>query len=137
MISVFVYGTLMVGESNHAVAAPYVLSVQPGAVHGELYHVGAYPALLLSKLAEGEEPKRVVGEWLEVTEEGLAAMDELEDYYGPGEANEYERVWVHDVNGLREGWVYVWEDVSGLQAIRSGSWRAFCAELNEACIGEG
>ncbi|MFC5449586.1 gamma-glutamylcyclotransferase family protein [Paenibacillus aestuarii] len=135
MISVFVYGTLMVGESNHAVAAPYVVSVQPGAVHGELYNVGAYPALLLIS-AEGGKLQQVIGEWLEVTEEGLAAMDELEDYYGPGEANEYERVFVRDVNGLREGWVYVWEDISGLKKIRSGSWRAIRTRLSADRNGE-
>ncbi len=47
MISVFVYGTLLVGESNHYVAEPFLLSVQPGAVRGRLYDVGHYPALAL------------------------------------------------------------------------------------------
>ncbi len=46
-------------------------------------------------------------------------MDILEDYYGPGQSNEYERVWIADVNGLREGWVYIWQDVSGLIEITS------------------
>ncbi|MFD0697341.1 gamma-glutamylcyclotransferase [Paenibacillus sp. GCM10027628] len=124
MISVFVYGTLLVGESNHQVAAPFVLSVQPGLVRGRLYNVGSYPALVL--IEDGQKDAKdhfVVGEWLEVTDEGLKAMDILEDYYGPGATNEYERVWVRDVNGSREGWVYIWEDTTGLKEIESGSWK--------------
>ncbi|MBD0380030.1 gamma-glutamylcyclotransferase family protein [Paenibacillus sedimenti] len=125
MISVFVYGTLLVGESNHQVAAPFVLSVQPGAVRGRLYDVGLYPALVLFEDGQNDAQDHfVVGEWLEVTEEGLKAMDMLEDYYGPGAAsNEYERVWVRDMNTSREGWVYIWEETSGLKEIESGSWK--------------
>jgi gamma-glutamylcyclotransferase (GGCT)/AIG2-like uncharacterized protein YtfP len=124
MISVFVYGTLLVGESNHYIAEPFVLSVQPGAVRGRLYDVGHYPALALPTEHEESQENIVVGEWFEVTEAGLKAMDILEDYYGPGHSNEYERVWITDVNGSREGWVYIWQDVSGLSEITSGSWKA-------------
>lgn len=125
MISVFVYGTLLVGESNHYVAEPFVLSIQTGAVRGRLFDVGQYPALALhtDEHAEAQE-SIVVGEWFEVTEAGLKAMDILEDYNGPGQSNEYERVWITDVNGSREGWVYIWQDVSGLIEITSGSWKA-------------
>ncbi|OPH52005.1 gamma-glutamylcyclotransferase [Paenibacillus ferrarius] len=122
MISVFVYGTLLVGESNHYVVEPYLLSVTTGAVRGSLYQVGDYPALALP--AEPDDERIVIGEWLKVTEEGLSAMDILEDYYGPGQTNEYERVWIRDRNGLHEGWVYIWTDVSGLTEITSGSWKA-------------
>lgn len=125
IVSVFVYGTLLVGEGNHHVAAQHVLSVQPGAVRGRLYDVGAYPALALYDEREAFSEGTVVGEWLEVTEEGLKAMDILEDYYGPGGQNEYERVWVSDISGLREGWVYVWKDVAGLKEITGGSWKKY------------
>lgn len=126
MISVFVYGTLLAGESNHHVAVPYVLSVEAGTVSGSLYDVGSYPALALIEVDAVEERNRlVVGEWLEVTEEGLRAMDILEDYYGHGKENEYERVWIRDAHSSREGWVYIWEDVSGLKEIESGSWKAY------------
>ncbi|MDD9266348.1 gamma-glutamylcyclotransferase [Paenibacillus sp. GCM10023248] len=124
MIFVFVYGTLLVGESNHAVAAPYVKSVQPGTVYGRLFDVGAYPALVLAEASEG---RRVTGEWLEVTEEGLRAMDALEDYYGPGEDNEYDRVWVRDADGVREGWVYTYAQAEGLQVIDGSSWKVYNA----------
>jgi gamma-glutamylcyclotransferase (GGCT)/AIG2-like uncharacterized protein YtfP len=122
MIAVFVYGTLLVGESNHAVVSPYLLNVQPGEIKGRLYDVGPYPALVCS----GEDDRSITGEWIEVSEEGLAAMDELESYYGPGHAdNEYERTWVRDVSGRREGWVYCWTSPRGLQEIHNSSWRAY------------
>ncbi|WP_248930153.1 gamma-glutamylcyclotransferase family protein [Paenibacillus hamazuiensis] len=121
MVNVFVYGTLLTGESNHRIAAPYVYAVKPGAIRGTLYDVGPYPALVLD--AEGS---RIDGEWLTVTPDGLAEMDELESYYGPGETNEYERVWVQDIeDGSKEGWVYVYTDSRGLPRIREGSWREY------------
>lgn len=120
MISIFVYGTLLVGESNHSVVAPYLLSVQPGIIFGRLYDVGPYPALTLT-----EGSHQVVGEWLEVTEEGLQAADVLEGYDGPGASNEYDRVWIIDVSGRREGWVYIWPNVCGLKEISDSSWKVY------------
>ncbi|MGG1552108.1 gamma-glutamylcyclotransferase family protein [Paenibacillus ferrarius] len=121
LVSVFVYGTLLTGENNHFVAKPYVQHVQPGAVHGRLYDVGDYPALQLA------EEGIVEGEWLEVTEEGLQAMDELEWYFGPGHPdNEYERSWVRDMSGAREGWVYHWpERPKDLPRIDETSWKTY------------
>ncbi len=126
MIPVFVYGTLLVGEANHHVVAPYVLSVQSGAVQGLLYDAGSYPALVLS----GEHGESLVeGQWLMVTKEGLERMDELEEYYGPGKVNDYERVWIRDMlNGEREGWVYVWTDSRNCRLISRGSWRKHIRE---------
>lgn len=121
MIRVFVYGTLLVGEANHAVLAPYLLSVRPGAVRGRLYDAGEYPAMVLSG---PEQRDTVKGEWLVITEEGLAAADRLEEYYGPGSDNDYDRVWVRDNRHEEvEGWVYVWKDSRGCPWISSGCWR--------------
>ncbi|SDN28509.1 Uncharacterized conserved protein YtfP, gamma-glutamylcyclotransferase (GGCT)/AIG2-like family [Paenibacillus sp. yr247] len=126
MIFVFVYGTLLVGECNHSVAAPFLRSVQPGRIVGRLFDVGPYPALALT---DGDH--QVVGEWLEVTEEGLQAMDVLEGYHGPGASNEYDRVWVSDVSGLREGWVYIWSNINGLKEINGSSWKVYLAQKNK------
>ncbi|MCZ0755906.1 gamma-glutamylcyclotransferase family protein [Anoxybacillus sp. J5B_2022] len=119
MYRVFVYGTLLVGEANHHIAAPYLQHVQPGKVKGRLYDVGAYPALVLDE--EGE----VVGEWLTVTEEGIRRMDVLEDYEEGGTNNEYERVWIKDCEQDIEGYVYIYtpEKAAHLPLIASGSWR--------------
>ncbi|MDF2719046.1 MAG: hypothetical protein K0R28_5971 [Paenibacillus sp.] len=124
MIRVFVYGTLMTGEANHGVAAPYVHSVETGAVRGTLFDAGPYPALVADLAEDGRGSSVVHGEWLTVTDSALSAMDALEDYYGPGDArNDYERVWICDIDEARAGWAYVWNDSRGCPQIRSGNWR--------------
>ena len=105
MIDVFVYGTLLPGERNHHVAQPYLKVRQPGRVRGKLYDAGEYPALVLDP--NGLE---IEGVWFTVTGAGLKAMDELEEYFGPGQNNYYDRVRVEDLGNGRIGWVYVWED---------------------------
>lgn len=127
MIPLFVYGTLLSGESNHRVVSPYVLSVRPGVVRGALYDAGAYPAVVLTGMNEG----RVSGEWLLITTEGLAKTDELEEYDGPGSTtNDYERLWIRDADcEEREGWIYVWKDARGCPLIPSGSWRRHLVSL--------
>ncbi|PYI53102.1 gamma-glutamylcyclotransferase family protein [Paenibacillus flagellatus] len=132
MIRVFVYGTLLTGETNYGVAAPYVRSAEPGGVYGRLYDAGAYPALVLGEGGDEAGGAVVQGEWFTVDEEGLAAMDELEEYVGPGDPrNDYERVTVTDVDGVRTGWAYVWTGSRGFPEIRSGSWRAHRAAASE------
>ncbi|MBD8067350.1 gamma-glutamylcyclotransferase [Bacillus sp. PS06] len=117
---VFVYGTLLVGESNHHVAKPHLVHVEEGSIRGYLHDVGPYPALLLD-----ENGGIISGEWFTVTEEGLARMDELEDYQEGRESNHYDRVLVKDRNKNLEGFVYVYnqEQIEGLPRITSGSWR--------------
>lgn len=120
MIDVFVYGTVLAGERNHHHVASYLKAVQPGAVRGRLYDTGqGYPSLVLDPT--GYE---VLGEWYTITGAGLKKFDELEEYFGPGNANNlYERVQVQDVGNGREGWVYVWTSHQGCPEIPSGSWR--------------
>ena len=122
---VFVYGTLLVGEVNHHVAAPYLLNVQKGKVKGRLYNVGAYPALVLD-----ENGFEVVGEWFTVTGEGLKKMDELEEFEEGRKENYYERVWVKDCEQELEGYVYIFtpDKAQPLPLIESGSWRAYRGE---------
>jgi len=119
MITVFVYGTLLAGESNHAIIAPYVLAAAPGHVRGWLYNVGDYPALVLDD--NGEE---IEGEWLELSDEALVPMDELEGYGGVDADNDYERVVASDSrNAGQSGWIYVWRESRGCRRIEGGSWR--------------
>lgn len=120
LYQVFVYGTLLVGESNHHVASPYLISVRSGHVKGYLYDVGAYPALVLD-----DEGNEIPGEWFTVTEEGLKQMDWLEDYEEGRADNEYERVLVKDCRQDMEGYVYVYslEKAKHLPIIPSQSWR--------------
>jgi gamma-glutamylcyclotransferase (GGCT)/AIG2-like uncharacterized protein YtfP len=124
MIRVFVYGTLMTGEANHGIAAPHTLTVEPGAVRGRLYNAGPYPALVVEATGNDDGGNVVRGEWLTVSDEGLPAMDALEDYFGPGDPrNDYDRVLIRDIDGIRGGWAYVWQNSRGCAEIRSGFWR--------------
>lgn len=126
MIRVFVYGTLLTGERNHQVAAPYLLSLTSGRVRGRLYDAaaGRYPALVLDPNG-GDVP----GEWFTITEAGLAAMDQLEDFHGPNHPdNLYERVPVTDLDQDIEGWAYVWPDDRGCPPIPGNAWRGYTTE---------
>ncbi|WP_409344692.1 gamma-glutamylcyclotransferase [Paenibacillus sp. MBLB4367] len=120
MNRVFVYGTLLSGQSNNHIAAPYTTASTPGTLRGRLYDIGDYPALVLS-----EDGLDVAGEWITVSDEGLRAMDDLEEYYGPGQANVYERVWIQDAYESWEGWVYVWLKAEGYPEIAPASWRLY------------
>lgn len=118
MLRVFVYGTLLPGEANYHIVAPYVIDVRPGAVRGSLYDYGPYPGLVL------DGGGLAAGEWLTVQDEALDPLDELEGYYGPGQDNEYDRVFVTDAFDPELcGWVYVWRDSQGCPRIPDGSWR--------------
>lgn len=129
MIQIFVYGSLLTGESNHHVAAPYLLEFAPGTIRGRLIDLGPYPALVRTDVHQGID---IQGEWFIVTEQGLRAMDELEEYYGPGKANVYDRIWVKDLYEEREGWVYVWHEDRGYPGIEGGSWRNHLKAKTEA-----
>ena len=121
-IKVFVYGTLIQGQHNHRVAEPFLLEAKEGAVKGNLFSVGGFPALAL----DGENQIEVKGQWFTVAEEGLKNMDRLEGYQEGSPYNHYERVRVTDINGVDEGFVYVYSMKKcigrGLPVIESGSW---------------
>ncbi|QHW33332.1 gamma-glutamylcyclotransferase [Paenibacillus rhizovicinus] len=121
-LSVFIYGTLLPGQSNHDVAAPFIRRMEPGVVRGRLVDYGAYPAMLRD--AETHAGKmRVRGLWITVNEQGLKQMDELEQFYGIEEENDYDRVWAEDLESpLRQGWVYVWDHPRGCPAIKGNYW---------------
>ncbi len=123
----FVYGTLMRGECNHAVAARHGLeSVRAGWVLGALFDTGAgYPAM-----RPAADDSRVQGEVLvpQDLEAAMREMDELEGYSGDGaDDNLYERRLIEvtlDGGGTCVAWTYVYAQELPVQArIASGSWR--------------
>lgn len=124
----FVYGTLMRGESNHAVLARHgIASAQAGQVRGELFDTGmGFPAMRLA-----QDASRVQGELIvpEAFEGALRAVDALEVFDGYGAAgNEYERrlIEVAPEGGGASclAWAYFGGEGLPLQArIDSGSWR--------------
>ena len=80
---VFVYGTLRRGEArdiNGLLPAPR--PVGRASVAGLLYHLGAYPGLVL------DAPGRVQGEVYEISPELERRLDEIEDVW-PQPSGEY------------------------------------------------
>ncbi|MGI8967777.1 MAG: gamma-glutamylcyclotransferase family protein [Chloroflexota bacterium] len=84
--ALFVYGTLMRGEMNHALVGCRALAVEHAWTHGLLYDVGDFPALLPG---EGH----VHGELVQLDTAGLAAVlpliDRLEGYDAGNEAGSF------------------------------------------------
>ena len=123
---VFVYGTLKKGFSNHPVIPPYCKGIQSAALAGLLFDLPyGYPAAI-----DGEGI--ISGEVLELSrvEEALAELDNLEDYYGPGCAdNLYDRVVREAIltNGSKVTvYVYLWNKPNELAKLGminpQGSW---------------
>lgn len=127
---VFVYGTLMSGQSNHHILKgpgshlkysrdDTTTALMPGF---EMHDLGAFPALCIS-----HNGRRVEGELYVVDDEALARLDRLE-----GHPEFYHRILVdYEVNrkprGLVEtgrAWVYVMHAYEAKQhpPIESGNW---------------
>ena len=123
----FVYGTLMRGESNHAVAERHgLVDVRTGSVSGDLFDTGAgYPAM---RPTTG--PGRVYGELLVPMnfESALQDMDALEGYEGEDDSdNLYDRRLIEvtrdDDGSTCLAWIYVYaQDLPPHTRISSGRW---------------
>lgn len=114
--TVFVYGTLRAGGSNHFRMSDAV-PLGPGTVRGRLYRVDWYPALLLDPDAGA-----VCGELYLVPHDALAALDAFE-------GAEYRRVRVAVIpeNGgdAAEAWIWEYlEPVDESRRITHGDWIA-------------
>ncbi|MFC0559723.1 gamma-glutamylcyclotransferase family protein [Halalkalibacter alkalisediminis] len=102
-VSLFVYGTLVQGGSNHHFLRHATLISTPCWVYGELHDTGlGYPVL------KKNQTKRVWGELYEVTKEQLKRIDQLEDYSPLNKLNEYIRVVqrVHTEKHTVDAYVY-------------------------------
>lgn len=91
----------------------------PGEVSGRLVDCGDYPALIQRGMPAD---CAVRGLWLTVAQEALVPLDALEDYIGPEEANDYDRVWGRDRTQALQGWIYVWPEPRGCPFIPDGYW---------------
>jgi molybdenum cofactor guanylyltransferase len=70
---IFVYGTLLAGESNHGLLAQAEFLGADRLHHADLYHLGEYPMMLPGK-------GTVTGEVYRVTRDTLAHLDILEEH---------------------------------------------------------
>lgn len=130
--TVFIYGSLLPGYSNHHVVSDSILASRPGRVAGRLVDYGPYPALLRDYEAFLNR-RSVQGLWIDVDEDGLNHMDELEGFIGIEEVNDYERVWVTDIEAQEQsGWVYIWDNSRNCSSIEDDYWPAFFARKTGA-----
>ena len=68
---------------------------------------------------------RVIDELYRIDGAMLQQIDELEDYFGPGDVrNLYEREWVkvQTDQGIYEAWTYIYVHVHHDNVIPSGDW---------------
>lgn len=124
---VFVYGTLQQGFANYGIIAPYCQTIRPARLQGVLYDLPfGYPAAI-------DGAGVITGEVVTLCPVGpaLLVLDKLEDYYGPGCAdNVYNRV-VREViltGGERvAAYVYLWSKPQELAMLgvinRQGKWK--------------
>jgi gamma-glutamylcyclotransferase (GGCT)/AIG2-like uncharacterized protein YtfP len=114
-VRVFVYGTLLAGESNHRLlAAATFIGEARTAPAFELRNLGPFPGLVKSCACS------VVGEVYEVDAPTLARLDALE-----GHPRFYRRTRIALDDGTKvETYLLTPEQVEGRPVIPSGNWRA-------------
>lgn len=123
--SVFVYGTLRQGGSNHfrMVGAEFV---GKGTVEGQIHVIDHNPAFLFPALVNAAG-KRVVGELYLLGDETLQALDRFEGVSETPQAGD-EYVRVQRVVKLENGeessaWVWMWNrELGHARLIESGDW---------------
>ncbi|PWW07430.1 gamma-glutamylcyclotransferase (GGCT)/AIG2-like uncharacterized protein YtfP [Paenibacillus cellulosilyticus] len=127
MIRVFIYGSLLPGEHNHHVVERYVHQSEFGRIAGRLVDAGSYPALVRDATAI-QRCAATRGQWITVPISALASLDELEEFFGWEETNDYERIWVRDLERSDlEGWVYVWDTDRGCPPVTTSYWPDYYA----------
>ncbi len=126
--SVFVYGTLMRGESRFGALANHGLEcVLMAEAPGRLADLGAYPGLL----APAAPDQWVEGEFIRLGDIGgaLTQLDGIEGFRGYGRPGSLYRRALVDVGvgdgRVRRAWTYFYAGGhAGVTTIPSGSWRA-------------
>ena len=84
---VFVYGTLRLGDDNDInLLKPTPFFVGPSRIAGVMYHLGAYPGVVLTDALEDN----IVGEVYAITPELEEVLDEIEMIY-PQQRDEYSK----------------------------------------------
>ena len=117
----FVYGTLMSGQSRFTQLEPYVRSQQRAPIRGKLHHLGGYPGM---KLGDGVVHGQLME--LENVEGCLERMDSIEGFLGFGRNDSlFVRtiVQVRTEQGIVCAWTYVYAgDVDDDSIIEDGRW---------------
>ncbi len=108
LFKLFVYGTLMPGESNYRLIERYVRSARAGCIEGVLVDLGAFPALIA-----GDGIAR--GVVLELDDKAMAITDRLEGVHPDQNRSLYLRkevsVQLDDGQKMQE-WTYEYANPS-------------------------
>lgn len=114
--SVFVYGTLMRGQSRERCWPHAPLAVEPAIVRGALYDLGPYPAMIAGSDLVAGELWHIAAEHLETT---LRALDAVEGYAGRDD-DLYRRVVIdcETSGGVAQVWTYYYARLDRLQRTR-------------------
>ena len=111
VINLFVYGTLMPGESNYRQIEDYVIDHKPGVIEGVLVDLGAFPALI-----SGEG--LVKGILLRLDRKALEITDRIEGYREDQKHCLYfrEKIKVQADGDEREieAWTYIFANPDGV-----------------------
>lgn len=122
-MNLFVYGTLLRGESNHHVLEGATLLYTGGILQAKMYDTGkGYPAIELSM------GSTIVGDIYEIPDHMWLNLDDLEGYTGNPTTDLYSRefVKVQTLDGLVEAVVYtVCDESMKLYEIPSGDWTSY------------
>jgi gamma-glutamylcyclotransferase (GGCT)/AIG2-like uncharacterized protein YtfP len=114
--NVFVYGTLLQGESNHAYLEGGIRIGDDGLTGFQMFDLGSFPMIvLISPFSQGV----IVGERYRIPIKILPRLDELEDH-----PHFYRRQWLTLDSGA-EAWVYVGQAAltQGSRLLTGGDWR--------------
>lgn len=126
---VFVYGTLRRGDDNDITRlSPAPFFVGTSKVAGVMYHLGAYPGVVLTDAQEDN----IVGEVYAITPELEKVLDEIEMIY-PQQRDEYSKRMVVVRVGARQLSCLFYEInpsyTTGKPVIASGDW------VSGRCVG--
>ncbi|MGB5944488.1 gamma-glutamylcyclotransferase family protein [Paenisporosarcina sp.] len=122
-MNLFVYGTLLHGETNHHVLNGATLLYTGGVLQAKMYDTGnGYPTI---ELAEGST---IVGDIYEIPDHMWLNLDDLEGHTGNPTTDLYSKeiVKVRTLDGLIEAVVYtICDESMKMVAIPSGDWKNY------------
>jgi gamma-glutamylcyclotransferase (GGCT)/AIG2-like uncharacterized protein YtfP len=127
---VFVYGTLRRGDDNDITRyAPAPVYVGPATIAGRMFHLGAYPGVVLPAGEPGEALGPIVGEVYAIEESLERQLDALEEVYPQekgSQSGEYfkREIDVDVTSGRLRCIVYEInpDRIQGRRVITSGDW---------------
>lgn len=122
-MNLFVYGTLLHGESNHHVLNGATLLYADEMLQAKMYDTGnGYPAIELAKRST------IVGDIYEIPDHMWLDLDDLEGHTGNPTTDLYSKeiVKVRTLDALIEAVVYtICDESMKMVEIPSGDWKAY------------